>query len=68
MKFDYPGAPVQKGSKGVAVKLVQTIVGTKIVDGDFGNVTATAVKAWQSARGLTADGSVGPATWKAMFG
>ena len=68
MKFDYPGAPVQKGSKGAAVKLVQAIVGTKIVDGDFGNVTAAAVKAWQSARGLTADGSVGPTTWKAMFG
>jgi LAS superfamily LD-carboxypeptidase LdcB len=68
LKFDYPGTPVRKGSRGVTVKLVQAIVKTKIVDGDFGNVTAAAVKAWQSARGLKADGIVGPITWKAMFG
>jgi peptidoglycan hydrolase-like protein with peptidoglycan-binding domain len=68
LKFDYPGTPVRKGSRGITVKLVQAIVKTKIVDGDFGNVTAAAVKAWQSARGLKADGIVGPITWKAMFG
>lgn len=67
IRFDYPGAPVQKGSKGTSVKLVQAVVGTKLVDGDFGNVTAAAVKVWQGAHGLGASGSVDEATWKAMF-
>ena len=67
-KFDYPGTPVQKGSVGAPVKLVQAIVGVKLVDGQFGNVTLDAVKKWQTANGLTADGVVGPTTWKKMFG
>jgi len=68
MKFDYPGSPVQKGSTGAAVKLVQAIVGVKLVDGQFGNVTAAAVKDWQNKNGLKGDGVVGPVTWKKMFG
>lgn len=68
MKFEYPGAPLTKGSTGPAVKLVQAVVKTKIADGQYGNVTADAVKAWQKANGLTADGVVGPTTWKKMFG
>lgn len=68
MKFDYPGAPLKKGSTGAAVKLVQAIVKTKIVDGQYGNVTAGAVSAWQKANGLPATGVVDEATWKKMFG
>lgn len=68
LKFDYPGSPVQKGSVGAAVKLVQAIVGVKLIDGQFGNVTAAAVKTWQNANGLKGDGIVGPVTWKKMFG
>jgi len=68
LTFDYPGAPVRKGSTGAAVKLVQAVVGTRIVDGQYGNVTVAAVKSWQSANGLKADGVVGPVTWKRMFG
>lgn len=36
------------------------------VDGDFGAGTETAVKAWQGAHGLDADGIVGPATWTTL--
>lgn len=37
-------------------------------DGDFGVGTATAVKETQKRNGLTADGIVGPATWRAILG
>ena len=67
MKFDYPGTPVGLGSKGVHASLVQAIIGAK-TDGDFGAKSVEALKAWQKANGLTTDGSVGPITWKKMFG
>lgn len=67
LKFDYPGTPIKTGSKGDGVKLVQAIVGAT-PDGDFGAKTDALVKAWQTARGLKADGVVGPATWAKMFG
>jgi peptidoglycan hydrolase-like protein with peptidoglycan-binding domain len=37
------------------------------VDGDFGPTTQTAVEQFQSVRGLTVDGIVGPATWAALL-
>lgn len=46
------------GSKGEAVKAVQTLVGAT-VDGSFGPMTAAKVKVWQAANGLTADGVFG---------
>jgi len=67
MKFDYPGAPIKLGSKGPGAALVQAIIGAK-ADGDFGPKSVASLKAWQTANGLTADGSVGPITWKKMFG
>ena len=67
-KFEYPGTPVQKGSKGDAVKLVQAMVKANPVDGGFGPGTEAQVKVWQKANGLTADGVIGPVTWKKMFG
>ena len=67
MKFDYPGTPVGLGSKGVHASLVQAIIGAK-TDGDFGPKSVQRLKAWQKANRLTTDGSVGPITWKKMFG
>ena len=67
MVFTYPGAPVKLGSKGVTAMLVQAMIGAK-TDGDFGPKSVASLKAWQKTHGLTADGSVGPITWKKMFG
>ena len=49
------------GSKGELVKDVQEVVGVP-ADGNFGPATAEAVKKWQAANGLTADGLVGRGT------
>jgi hypothetical protein len=67
MNFEYPGTPVGLGSKGVSASLVQAMIGAK-ADGDFGPKSVASLKAWQTANGLTADGSVGPVTWKKRFG
>ena len=37
------------------------------MDGNFGNATKNAVKAFQSSRGITSDGIVGRATWRTMY-
>lgn len=63
-------ATLKKGSKGDAVKALQKQlialgydVGKKGADGDFGSATLAAVKAFQKANGLKADGVVGESTW-----
>ena len=63
---------LEKGSVGDSVKTLQTLLngygfncGT--VDGDFGTKTLTAVKSYQKSVKLTADGSVGSATWTALL-
>ena len=48
-------------------KIVQNKVGVK-VDGLFGSKTKAAVKAYQRANKLTADGAVGINTWKKILG
>jgi GH24 family phage-related lysozyme (muramidase) len=63
----YPGHPVKKGSTNtIAIKLIQVKVGVTS-DGVWGNKTDAAVKAWQKAHKLVADGIIGPASWKVMF-
>jgi hypothetical protein len=37
--------------------------GSSGIDGIFGSVTKSATQSWQRARGLSADGIVGPLTW-----
>lgn len=56
---------LKKGSKGNEVKELQEFLGIG-ADGIFGSGTEAAVKKWQAANSLTADGIVGPATWDAM--
>ncbi|MQA27695.1 MAG: N-acetylmuramoyl-L-alanine amidase [Micromonosporaceae bacterium] len=61
---------VRRGDSGEAVKAAQSQLTahgiSTAVDGAFGPATETNVKSFQSSRGLTADGIVGPQTWKAL--
>jgi putative chitinase len=55
------------GSEGEDVKKLQQKLGVDPI-GKFGPKTDAAVKVWQSANGLTADGVVGPSTWSKLMG
>ena len=58
------------GSSGVAVRALQQLLvsnGYAVrVDGIFGALTETAVKAFQNQRNLATDGIVGQRTWRAL--
>ena len=54
------------GSEGEDVKKLQVKLGVDPI-GKFGPKTEAAVKSWQSANGLTADGIVGDGTWGKLF-
>jgi peptidoglycan hydrolase-like protein with peptidoglycan-binding domain len=58
---------VSQGATGPNVTTVQYLLRhhghTIAADGQFGSATRSAVIAFQSARGLTADGTVGSQTW-----
>ena len=73
----YPGTPLQVGSTGPNVVVVQVALNRiaqnypaipklASVDGVFGSRTENAVKAFQRIFNLTPDGIVGPATWYAI--
>ncbi|MCF8368723.1 MAG: peptidoglycan-binding protein [Bacteroidales bacterium] len=56
---------VKNGSKGPWVKMLQEAL--KIhVDGEFGNGTESALKAWQQRQGLNPDGIAGRNTYRAL--
>ncbi|ARV57902.1 hypothetical protein BZZ01_03960 [Nostocales cyanobacterium HT-58-2] len=60
------------GDSGNSVKVLQRLLVSNgyfvQLDGVFGALTETAVRAFQSARGLKADGVVGPRTWGELTG
>jgi Putative peptidoglycan binding domain len=62
---------IQQGSTGASVTRLQQALQRAgfdpgAVDGNFGPATDAAVRSFQSAKGLTVDGIVGPATWSAL--
>lgn len=59
-------------SDGSHVRALQTVMNKRsagvVVDGNFGPVMDSAVRAYQSSNGLVVDGSAGPVTWQALVG
>lgn len=62
---------VRQGSATTAAAAVQGLLVNRghsvVVDGSFGPATASAVRAFQSAQRLVADGIVGPQTWSYLL-
>ena len=63
---------VRQGDNGFPVIAVQTLLGkhnfnVNYIDGDFGPDTLAKVKAFQKAKGLNADGTVGRDTWTKLL-
>lgn len=63
---------LQRGHQGNHVRGLQVMLNKHsaglAVDGDFGSVTDSAVRAYQSANRLYVDGVAGEVTWKALVG
>lgn len=67
-------AMIGNGDSGNTVKAAQAILeafgyscGSAGADGIFGSGTESAVKKFQKAKGLSADGIIGPDTWNALL-
>jgi peptidoglycan hydrolase-like protein with peptidoglycan-binding domain len=65
---DIDAPELAEGATGAEVSRLQhglTVVGTysATIDGDFGPLTAAAVRAYQTPRGISVDGIVGDQTW-----
>ncbi|MFC8261669.1 N-acetylmuramoyl-L-alanine amidase [Streptomyces sp. NPDC057291] len=63
---------LQSGASGAQVTAVQQLLSTQgyaagAADGNFGAATLSAVKAYQTTRGLPSGGIVGPKTWTALL-
>lgn len=56
----------KKGDKGTKVRVIQRLLNL-IPDGIFGELTEEAVKEYQEAHGLKADGIVGVGTWQHLI-
>ncbi|WP_405589828.1 GH25 family lysozyme [Streptomyces sp. NBC_01190] len=62
---------ISQGATGHSTTTIQYLLdahgSTLTVDGDFGPATRSAVIAFQTSQGLTADGIVGPSTWQVLI-
>lgn len=74
-EFEMVMEVLKSGSKGDSVKALQILLigngyscGSYGADGSFGSGTLAAVKKYQKAKGLTADGIAGEKTWKKLLG
>ncbi|WP_049571747.1 N-acetylmuramoyl-L-alanine amidase [Streptomyces sp. SBT349] len=71
--LDFPSyQTLRSGSTGAQVAAVQHLLNLNghnagATDGDFGPATETAVRSFQTARGLGSDGVVGRQTWTALL-
>lgn len=63
---EVPSDIIKEGSTGDLVKKLQSKLGIA-VDGNFGPDTRKAVVGFQVKHDLTADGIVGPKTWKVLY-
>lgn len=75
VKSIYGLPTVRSGSSGDVAKIVQGALishgyscGSSGIDGVFGVASVSALKEYQAAVGITADGIVGPATWGYILG
>ncbi len=63
---------LRQGADGSHVRALQTALNKRsaglAVDGGFGSVTRSAVRAYQSVNRLVVDGEAGPVTWRALTG
>ncbi|MFJ6444101.1 peptidoglycan-binding protein [Streptomyces sp. NPDC091649] len=63
---------LRQGASGSHVRALQTALNKRsarlAVDGGFGSVTTSAVRAYQSVNRLVVDGEAGPVTWRALTG
>ncbi|MGW6285609.1 peptidoglycan-binding protein [Streptomyces sp. NPDC055107] len=63
---------LRQGAGGSHVRALQSALNKRgarlAVDGGFGSVTSSAVRAYQSVNRLVADGEAGPVTWRALTG
>ena len=68
----FAAGSLRMGDQGSEVAEIQgrlALLGYDVVaDGDFGPATVDAIKEFQAANGMTADGLVGPATYMALLG
>jgi len=71
LAYNRPQMPTLRfGDSGLAIRVLQRLLisnGYNVrVDGVFGPLTETAIKAFQSQRNLSVDGIVGPRTWSQL--
>lgn len=68
MVKDSPTCSTSKNKTSAYTCAIQILVGGTTIDGVYGSNTKKVVAAYQSAKGLTADGICGPKTWAALIG